>query len=194
MTHAACSSLLLLLRRVGRVAPAPTRPPRLKGHDGLVYSSPSAPTARRWPPPASTTSSSSGTSPPARRSARSTGHTGPVYCVAFSKDGTILASSSHDKTIRLWNPADGKLLREIKGHTDIVDSIAFSPDGKLLASGSARQERAAVEPGRRQGGQEPRRPRQLGLRVAFSPDGKLLASRRGRHGRQALGRAPARRS
>ena len=74
---------------------------------------------------------------PARNLQTLKGHTAPVYCVAFSPDGKLLASSSQDKTIRLWNPADGKLIREMKGHTDIVDSIAFSPDGKLLASGSA---------------------------------------------------------
>jgi WD40 repeat protein len=34
-----------------------------------------------------------------------TGHSGPVFCVAFSPDSKTLASSSPDKAIRLWNIA-----------------------------------------------------------------------------------------
>src|SRR6266849_285299 len=74
---------------------------------------------------------------PAQTPTELKGHTALVYSVAFSPDGSLLASGSHDQTIRVWNPADGKPIRELKGHTGIVDSIAFSPDGKLLASGSA---------------------------------------------------------
>jgi hypothetical protein len=36
-----------------------------------------------------------------------TGHEGDVKGVAFSPDGTLLASSSDDNTVRLWNPATG---------------------------------------------------------------------------------------
>ena len=31
------------------------------------------------------------------------GHTGPVTALAYSSDGTLLASAAHDNTIRLWN-------------------------------------------------------------------------------------------
>ena len=46
--------------------------------------------------------------------------------VAFSPDGQTLASASADKTIRLWNPNNGKLKRTLTGHTDILDAVAFS--------------------------------------------------------------------
>jgi WD40 repeat protein len=104
------------------------------------------------------------------------GHTANVYCVTFNKEGTILASSSQDKTIRLWNPTDGKTIRELKGHTDIVQSIVFSPDSKLLASASADKSVRLWNPA------DGKEVKNLGSHakgvysVAFSPDGKLLAS------------------
>src|SRR5262245_108612 len=59
-----------------------------------------------------------------------TGHTGPVYAVAFHpKDNKLIATASQDKTGRIWDLAEGKMKVELKGHTDIVDTIAFSPDG-----------------------------------------------------------------
>ena len=62
------------------------------------------------------------------------GHTGDVWGVAFSPEGT-LASGSADGTIRLWD-ATGQSLNTLEGHADDVRSVAFSPDG-TLASGSA---------------------------------------------------------
>jgi WD40 repeat protein len=61
-----------------------------------------------------------------------------VTSVAFSPDGTVLASGSADGTVQFWDMATGQLVAEPLGqHSGEVTSIAFSPDGKVLASGSA---------------------------------------------------------
>jgi WD40 repeat protein len=63
-------------------------------------------------------------------------HEGRVLSVAFSPDGSILASGGEDRLIRLWRVSDGRLLRLLSGHTEAVSQLVFSPDGTLLASGS----------------------------------------------------------
>ena len=63
-----------------------------------------------------------------------TGHKSFVTFVAFSPDGTMLASGSWDTTIRLWDVRTGKVIHTLEGHTDSVKSIVFSPDGLMLAS------------------------------------------------------------
>ena len=66
------------------------------------------------------------------------GHQGPVEAVAFSPDGTRVASASRDKTIHLWDVATGSLIvAPLVGHKGPIFSVVFSPDDKLLISGSS---------------------------------------------------------
>jgi len=106
------------------------------------------------------------------------GHTDNVNSVAFSPDGTRLASGSDDHTIHLWDPRrpDAPPI-VLKGHTEAVHSVAFSPDGTQLASASwddtlrlwdLRQPEA--EPLVFEGHESDVNS------VAFSPDGRRLAS------------------
>lgn len=64
------------------------------------------------------------------------GHRERVNSVAFSRDGTQLASASNDNTVRVWDSATGQCLQTLEDHSDRVISISFSGDGKQLASAS----------------------------------------------------------
>ena len=59
-----------------------------------------------------------------------------VLALAFSPDGTRLASGSKDKTVRLWDTATNNELVILQKHTGWINALAFSPDGKMIASGS----------------------------------------------------------
>ena len=63
---------------------------------------------------------------------------GSVESVAFSPDGTLLASGSAGKTIRLWNLSSGGLKPPLilTGHANQVVSLSFIKGGAYLASGS----------------------------------------------------------
>ncbi len=63
-------------------------------------------------------------------------HGSSVNALAFSPDGTILASGANDGTIRLWNPNDGSLLNIMDAHRMPVSDLAFSADSRQLISAS----------------------------------------------------------
>ncbi|KOU97999.1 WD40 repeat domain-containing protein, partial [Streptomyces sp. XY533] len=57
--------------------------------------------------------------------------------VAFSPDGSLLATASFDGMVRLWDPTTHRPVdRPSIGHTRPVTAVAFSPDGSLLATAS----------------------------------------------------------
>lgn len=58
-----------------------------------------------------------------------------VNALAFSPDGSLLATASADSRLRLWELPACELVATFTGHRRTVTAVAFSPDGKLLASG-----------------------------------------------------------
>ena len=66
------------------------------------------------------------------------GHRSPVSSIAWSPDGSQLASASVDNTVKIWDPATGQCASTLEGHGNSVRSIAWSPDGSgsRLASAS----------------------------------------------------------
>lgn len=64
------------------------------------------------------------------------GHQNSVNAVAFSPDGSTLASASFDNTVKLWDVKSGAEIRTLNEHENWVLSVAFSPKGDILASSS----------------------------------------------------------
>ena len=64
------------------------------------------------------------------------GHSGYVYAVAWSPDGSRIASGSYDQTVQVWDAATGAALLTYGGHSSFVNAVAWSPDGRRIASAS----------------------------------------------------------
>jgi WD40 repeat protein/serine/threonine protein kinase len=62
-------------------------------------------------------------------------HTGVISTLAFSSDGTTLATGSWDHSIRLWNFQSREHLTTLRGQSNEIWAVAFSPDGQTLAAG-----------------------------------------------------------
>ena len=56
--------------------------------------------------------------------------------LAFSADGTRLATGSSVGNVRLWATSTGEELSVLRGHKPWITDMAFSPDGTRLASAS----------------------------------------------------------
>ncbi|MGO9172023.1 MAG: toll/interleukin-1 receptor domain-containing protein [Rhodomicrobium sp.] len=64
------------------------------------------------------------------------GHSTRVTSAAFSGDGTLALTGSHDNTIKLWQIPTGSAVRTFNGHQGWVWSVAISLDGRFGLSGS----------------------------------------------------------
>jgi WD40 repeat protein len=104
------------------------------------------------------------------------GHQKGVRSVAFSPDGSLLASASDDKIVKIWRVSDGQEIHSIAGHKKGVKTIAFSPDGTMLASGS---DDKLIKLWRTYDWAEIRtlEGRKKGINsISFSPDGEILVT------------------
>jgi len=117
----------------------------------------------------------------------------PVFGVAFSGDGSRVATVSIYGMVALWDPSSFRLIAAFKGHMEAAHGVGFSPDGRRLATGGGNN-RDAVKlwdlsthrelmtlPG--QGSEY--------AFVAFSPDGRWLAACNRNEGKLHLWRAPS---
>ncbi|PSB27838.1 NB-ARC domain-containing protein [Stenomitos frigidus] len=62
------------------------------------------------------------------------GHADWIRCIAFSPDGSLLASGSSDGMVILWEPETGDRLHTFQAHSSLVLTVAFSPNEPVLAS------------------------------------------------------------
>lgn len=55
------------------------------------------------------------------------GHSRKVYALEFNCNGSMLASGSNDRSIRIWDPATERELIDLRGHTDSIMSLSWDP-------------------------------------------------------------------
>jgi WD40 repeat protein len=103
------------------------------------------------------------------------GHTGLVWCLAFSPDGRRALSGSMDHTVRLWDVTTG-LQVGCFSHNSLVMGVCFSPDGRWGVSSTENGDIVLWE---LETGQELRhfKGHSGGVEsVAFSPNGRHILS------------------
>lgn len=110
------------------------------------------------------------------------GHALVVFGLAFSPDGTLLASASSggygDKgrkgELKVWNTSDFSQRYSLSRHRTGINGVAFSPDGKELASAGFDNQLLVCDA---MTGEELDYPQlQARTQVAYSPDGRYLVS------------------
>jgi WD40 repeat protein len=130
--------------------------------------------------------------PPAKKDEGPVGHRDQVFSIALSKDGKLLVSGSSDKTVKLWDVATAKVVRDFP-NPDLksvfpgesapslpgwVHSVRFSPDSsQIVSAGAAPRGKAYIAvwgagDGKRLFGAE----RELGPihAMALTPDGTKM--------------------
>ncbi len=110
------------------------------------------------------------------------GHEAAVFGLAFDPTGKTFATTSMDKTVKLWVADTGLLMRTLADHQSAVQAVAFDPTGNLVVSGSDDKSVKLWETGtgkliRTFEGHE-----EAVVSVAFDPTGRFIAS----GGRDAL--------
>jgi WD40 repeat protein len=64
-----------------------------------------------------------------------TGHQDGVVQSLYVPGGKLVVTCGHDRTVRIWQATDGKLIRTLQGHQGQVLSLAVAANGRRLISG-----------------------------------------------------------
>lgn len=107
--------------------------------------------------------------------ARWSAHSDVITDLAWSPDGSRIASSSRDLSAKIWRP-DGELEVALDGHVDVVTAVTWSPDNRHLATSSFDQTARIWNASDGQLRREFQGHTELVTDIAWSPDGLLLAS------------------
>jgi len=99
---------------------------------------------------------------------------GCINAMAYSPDGSVLATAGGDGTIRLRDPDNGQVVKLLMRHEHMIMDLAWFPDGKMLASTDVNRVGWLWDT---ESGESLRR--FYGSRVAISPDGKIRAVAQG---------------
>ncbi|KAJ5714049.1 uncharacterized protein N7483_011230 [Penicillium malachiteum] len=104
------------------------------------------------------------------------GHSQLVNSIAWSSDGTRLASASADNTAKIWDPASGHCMFTLEGHSDSVNSIVWPLDESRLASASTDNTVKIWDPATGHCMSTLKGHSDSVRLIAWSPDGSRLAS------------------
>ncbi|MBL9128706.1 MAG: WD40 repeat domain-containing protein [Verrucomicrobiales bacterium] len=95
---------------------------------------------------------------------------------ADAETPTTLATAGDDRTVRLWQPALGRMVRIVRGHPGQILSLAWMPDGTSLISGGTDGVLRAIDGGSDSILGEVHDHDDWIYAVAVGPDGSRIAS------------------
>ncbi len=110
-------------------------------------------------------------------------HRGALFAYAFSPDDKLLATGGLDGTIRIWDLANGSMVRAMIGHNSYIYDLSWSPDGNSLASAGGWDGTMRVWDIRTGMPLKVfKNPKEYSLWVSWSPDGSKLLGAGGSSG------------